>query len=100
MVFEIEFPTTGHTLNLNNTGQLDLKFEHHWTYTQFEQYWTTQFEAYCLNCEHYFSILSGGLTIFCFIFVASSMNNIYVLMARIILVCNIFTFVCRFWDIV
>ena len=39
----------------------------------------TKFEAYCLSCKHCFSIRSGGLKSFCFVFVASPLNNIFVL---------------------
>ena len=38
----------------------------------------TEIVVYSSSCEHYFSIYSGWLKCFCFVLVASSMNNIFV----------------------
>ena len=42
----------------------------------------TEFEAYCSSCEYYFSILSGGLNFFSFVFVVRSMDNIFFWMRK------------------
>ena len=46
----------------------------------------TEFEAYYQSFELYFSIRSGHIKFFCFIFVVSSMNNIFALNTKILLV--------------
>lgn len=55
----------------------------------------TEFEAYL---RALFSIRSGGLKIFCFALVAGSMNNIFVLDAKLILVGLNFNF-CKYFQL-